>query len=96
MKSELETQDIEAISQKIIEKLKPLLTDNGKSNGADDVIFTPQGLAEYLGVDVSWVYKSVSNRNIPYLKIGKYVRFRKKAIDKWLESKSTRPIPISR
>lgn len=96
MKSELEPQDIEAISHLIIEKLKPLLIDAGKSNGTGDVIFTSQDLAKYLCVDVSWVYKSVSNRNIPYFKIGKYVRFRKKDIDKWLESKFTRPVPTMR
>ena len=43
------------------------------------------GMADYLKVDSSWVYKRVCENKIPYVKLGKYNRFRKSAIDRWLE-----------
>ena len=57
-----------------------------------DIIFTVESLAEYLQVDVSWVYKSVSTKSIPYIKIGKYTRFKKSVIDKWVETQTVRPV----
>lgn len=90
MKIELEPQDIEAIVDKVIERLKPLLSGNGKQDA--DVIFTPDTLAEYLQVDTSWVYKQVSLKTIPYFKSGKYTRFKKSVIDKWIEAQTVRPI----
>lgn len=92
MKAELEPQDIEAIAQRVIELLKPLLAGNGKQEDTD-IIFTPETLAEYLQVDTSWVYKQVSLKTIPYFKSGKYTRFKKPVIDKWIETQTVRPIP---
>ena len=92
MKTELELQDIEKIADMVFEKLKPILVNNGKSE-AGDIIFTPESLAEYLQVDNSWVYKQVSLKTIPYFKSGKYTRFKKVAIDKWIETQTVKPIP---
>lgn len=94
MKTELEREDIEAIADKVIEKLKPLIAGNGKDE--KDIIFTPETLAKYLQVDTSWVYKQVSLKTIPYFKSGKYTRFRKSVIDKWIESQTVRPISTLR
>ena len=52
-----------------------------------DIIFTVESLAEYLQV-----YKSVSTKSIPYIKIGKYTRFKKSVIDKWVETQTVRPV----
>lgn len=92
MKAELESQDIEQIALKVVELLKPLISGNGKHE-AEDTIFTPETLAEYLQVDTSWVYKKVSFKAIPYFKSGKYTRFKKPVIDKWIETQTVRPIP---
>jgi hypothetical protein len=70
LKTELENQDIEAIAQRVSELLKPMLSYNSKCK--DDEIFDPENLAEYLKVDLSWVYKQVSLKTIPYFKTGKY------------------------
>ena len=91
MKAELEPQDIEAIAQRVVELIKPLLSRNGKQEA--DVIFTPETLAKYLQVDTSWVYKQVSLKTIPYFKSGKYTRFKKSVIDKWIETQTRRPMP---
>ncbi len=84
MKAEFESQDIEAIAQRLKELLLPIITSN---NGhGEDIIFTTETLAGYLKVDISWVYKKVSSKNIPFFKSGKYVRFKKSSIDRWINS----------
>ena len=34
-----------------------------------------QKMAEILGVPVSWLYRRTSEGRIPFLKLGKYIRF---------------------
>ncbi|MGR3318554.1 MAG: helix-turn-helix domain-containing protein [Candidatus Anammoxibacter sp.] len=45
-----------------------------------------KGLSDYLKVKQSWVYDKIHTNGIPYQKAGKFPRFRKKQIDKWLEN----------
>jgi excisionase family DNA binding protein len=92
MKFAMEPQDIEAMAEKVSEKLKALLS-RIKGHGDEDTILDVEGLAVYLRVDTSWVYKQVSLKTIPFFKIGKYTRFRKKDIDKWIEDGTARPVP---
>jgi excisionase family DNA binding protein len=40
-----------------------------------------QGLAEYLGVEVTWVYKNMSR--LPHRKVGKYRRFCREDVERW-------------
>ena len=96
MKFEIESQDVDAIAEKVSEKLlKPLLSAI-EGHGEGDTILDVEGLAKYLGVDISWVYKQVSLKTIPFFKVGKYTRFRKKKIDKWTEDGMVRPVPTLR
>ena len=92
MKIELEHEDIQGIATRIVEMIKPLLKPCVKT-GDEDVIFDIRGLAHYLKVYESWLYKQVSFKAIPYFKCGKYIRFKKSAIDKWVESETVKPIP---
>ena len=80
MKIHLEPEDIQAITQAVIEGIKPLLSANGKDK-TEDVIFTPESLANYLQVDTGWIYKH--QKALRYFKVGKYVRFHKKDVDKY-------------
>ena len=86
MKTELETGDIESIAQRVVELLKPILYKDGKHE--DDVIFDVRGLAEYLKVSTKWIYERTQFKEIPYQKIKGLLRFRKKDIDRWLNSHS--------
>jgi len=90
LKIEIESNDIEAIALKVAEIIKPIVSRNGKSEESD-IILTPETLAEYLKVEITWVYKQVSTKAIPYFKSGKYVRFKKSAIDKWIKTRSVDP-----
>jgi excisionase family DNA binding protein len=85
MKAELESHDIDAIAYKVVELIKPMLSGNDRQR-QEDLIFDVKGLSEYLKVDTSWIYKHVSLKSIPHFKVGKYTRFRKKDIEKWIES----------
>lgn len=87
MRSELEPQDIEAIARKVVEMLLPLIP----SARQEDEVFDKQGLADYLKVDISWINKQIANRAIPYFHLGKYVRFKKSRIDRWVETKNVEP-----
>jgi len=91
MKTEFEFPDpvIEAIAQKVVDSLRPLLV---RKQEAPDAILTVDQLAEYLGIGKQRVYEVVSLKTIPYFKVGKSLRFRRSAIDKWIESQS---IPAS-
>lgn len=50
-------------------------------------------LAAYLKISKSTLYKLVREGKIPSQKVGRHWRFRKKAIDRWLEE--TRPGKMS-
>ena len=91
MKMELEQTDIEAIATRVKELLKPAIVAVGKGV-QDDPIFDVSSLAKHLSVDSTWIYKQTSLKTIPYFRVGKYIRFRKKDIDKWIEGHTIRPV----
>jgi excisionase family DNA binding protein len=45
-----------------------------------------QQVATYLGLSVHTVYKFVSQRKIPHIKIGKLLKFDRQEIDRWIAS----------
>ncbi len=96
MKIEIDdSQLIDIIVEKVVEQLTPILKQNQKSN--DGELMDVKGLAEYLKVKESWVYEKVHTKKIPFQKAGRFPRFRKKQIDKWLENPYALPqVPISR
>jgi len=79
----LDTDELEElIAERVVKALKPFLTE-GKS---DDAIFDTVTIAEYLGVSDQWVRDRVKHKQIPYLKVGKFLKFRRKDIDRWLDT----------
>jgi excisionase family DNA binding protein len=52
-------------------------------------------LADWLGVEVVFVRRLVSERRIPFVKIGKYVRFDPDEIAAWMDGLRVRPTPRS-
>ena len=62
-------------------------------------LWTPEILASYLGVPVSWVYKRTRKNGpelIPHVKLGKYVRFDPESVafQEWLEAHHMNPHPV--
>jgi len=53
------------------------------------VVLTIEELSTYLKIPKSTLYKLVREGRIPSQKIGRHWRFRKQAIDRWLEETHT-------
>ena len=91
MNIEFDTQDIEKISNRVaeivFEKVKSIFSKERKN----DSILTVKELAQYLKVDTSWVYTQISLVNIPHVKMGKYPRFKKSEIEKWISKEDGKP-----
>jgi excisionase family DNA binding protein len=73
---------IDTIVEKVVERLTPLLSNSHDSR--DDEIMDVQELTGYLKVKSSWIYDKVHKREIPFHKVSKFTRFRKKHIDLWI------------
>jgi excisionase family DNA binding protein len=54
------------------------------------------GLAEYVGISKYTVYTMVSQRRIPFVKVGRLTKFDLQAIDAWISQHSVKPrkVPI--
>jgi len=66
--------------------MKNYLESNMSENN-NGRIFTVEDLSNYLRIPKSTIYKLVREGKIPAQKIGRHWRFRKEAIDRWLENK---------
>ena len=88
MKTELEPQDVQAIAERVVEVLKPYLSH--REDRQQDIVFDVPGVCDYLHVTSKWIHERTHLKQIPYYKLSnKQIRFRKKDIDKWLESCKT-------
>jgi len=61
-----------------------------------EALMTPEEAAEYLNVTRRWIERKVSERAIPYTKLGREdgparLRFRRAALDAWLDEHSIEP-----
>lgn len=52
-------------------------------------LLTIDQLAETLQVPRSWIYEKARTNKIPFIKIGKYLRFSEEAIQEWIRSNSS-------
>jgi excisionase family DNA binding protein len=85
MKAEIQIDPKELareVSAEILRVIKPLL----KTSDSEDSILTVKVLSEFLEVSPQWIYDRVQLNEIPYYKRGKFLRFRKSKIVKWLDS----------
>ena len=46
---------------------------------------TAAGVAEYLGMGESWVWKAKRRHGLPFVKMGGGIRFRRSAVDLWVK-----------
>ncbi len=89
MKIEIDNaQLINDIVEKVVERLKPLISNSHDSKG--DELMDVTALADYLKVKKQWVYEKTHMNIIPYYKVGKYPRYKKSKIDEWLLEKENR------
>ena len=76
---------VDAIADRVIDKLRPLLSGNGRDR-EEDVIFDVPEVADYLKVSTKWIYERTHLKEIPHIKVDGVLRFRKRDIDKWLNT----------
>ena len=89
--------DIEQLRQDItsdvVAALRPLLT---QGRGEKDHLYTIKELSKHLDVKTGWLYKAVHHHEIPFVKVGRHLRFKKNEIDQWLQENSTPQVnPLS-
>lgn len=91
MKLDFDAEELDRLADtlalKVAEKLKPLL----RLPKDQDNILTVETLAQYLAVEKDWVYSHV--REIPHFKVGRFPRFKKAEIDRWLEAQKAPHCP---
>ncbi len=51
----------------------------------DDGYMTSEQVCEWLQVKMDWLYDKVSKNEIPYVKIGRILRFKKTEMVTWVE-----------
>jgi excisionase family DNA binding protein len=72
---------------------------NGSTRSGGTVIdrrlLTIQEVATYTGLAVSTLYTMVSQRRIPFVKMGRLTKFDRLILDAWIEKNSVRPLPRS-
>jgi len=56
-----------------------------------DKLLTIDDVARILSVKKSTIYQWVHMRLIPCIKVGRFVRFREKDIQRWLKEKEVKP-----
>jgi excisionase family DNA binding protein len=53
-------------------------------------LMTATEVAEFLGVPVSWVYEQSRRGRIPTVTLGRYRRYRRDAVEGWIEELEAR------
>jgi excisionase family DNA binding protein len=59
-------------------------------------LLTIQEVAELTGVSVTTLYKWVSHRKIPHIKMGRLVKFDPVKLDEWIKQQTRMPMPNKR
>lgn len=86
MKAELILQDddfVRRVADAVAERLRPMLA---RAPAEPDELMTTETLCEYLHVSERFVYERTQRKDIPFIKTGSLLRFRKSEIDAWLRS----------
>jgi len=50
-----------------------------------DALLTAEEVAALLQVTSSWVYAETRGHRIPHLRLGRYVRYRRSTLERWME-----------
>jgi len=96
----LEPEDLQPIKELFRDAIREELSaglQNLTLGRSGDTVFDVPGLCDYLHVTPKWVHERTHLKEIPFYKISnKQLRFRKREIDKWLDSLRTPAIhPLS-
>ena len=65
-------------------------------NFMDSELLTIEELSSYLKVSRFTIYDWACHKKIPYIKLGRHLRFKKELINIWLDSKLRLPFELGR
>ncbi|MFN3467533.1 MAG: helix-turn-helix domain-containing protein, partial [Candidatus Brocadiales bacterium] len=82
-----------ALAPEMAKELRPLLKPQGQDEDTP-FFLTVETLAQYLNVKKTWVYERVHLKEIPHYKAGRFPRFKKADIDRWLQETYTPAVNI--
>ncbi|MDA8179572.1 MAG: helix-turn-helix domain-containing protein [Deltaproteobacteria bacterium] len=88
---------VSAIVNDVVARLKPILTGlQMKLSPVDDLMGVAE-LGKYLGgVSRDWIYQRTAGNEIPFVKVGRMIKFRRSDIDRWLSARSVPTVaPLS-
>jgi excisionase family DNA binding protein len=75
--------DVERLGKEIAKALMVELAPIFQGTKREQTVFTKKELSQYLGVSGSWINARITTKEIPYIKMGRHVRFAKDEVDKW-------------
>lgn len=58
---------------------------------SDGDLLTAEEVAAWLRVTPAWVYAETRGDRIPHLRLGRYVRYRRRALESWMEGNEIVP-----
>ena len=66
-------------------------TGPSRPNPSAEDLLTAQEVAALLRVTTGWVYAETRSHRIPHLRLGRYVRYRRAALDAWMNDVESSP-----
>lgn len=71
-----------------------IMTTGFNAEQSKKAMFNPDELGQFLGISKATVYRLISNRRIPFYKVGGGLRFRREDIEEYLQTVRIGPIKI--
>ncbi|MBU1809086.1 MAG: helix-turn-helix domain-containing protein [Candidatus Omnitrophica bacterium] len=59
--------------------------------GSEQRYLSPQELSQYLGIATQTIYEWTSQKKIPFIKLGRLVKFDVAEIDAWMKTQRVEP-----
>ena len=92
MKAELNIPPelVSAIADAVVARLRPMMTGLQTNPSPVDDLMGVTELGKYLGgVSKDWIYQRTAGNEMPFVKVGRMIKFRRADIDRWLAKQST-------
>jgi excisionase family DNA binding protein len=65
--------------------------DTGEHPRDSEPLLTADEVASFMRVTRSWVYAETRRDALPHVRLGRYVRYRRSAIERWLDESQRGP-----
>ena len=97
MKIEIEmTEFVAAVAEAVAQKLRPMLKGTTAPSVEGDGLLDVGELSTFLGASTDWIYQRTAKNEIPFVKVGRLLKFRRSEIDRWLSAHSVPAVaPLS-